>query len=547
MILKQYYLGCLAHASYLVGDEAERRRRPSSIPSATSTQYLARRRSDSAARIGHVFLTHFHADFVAGHLELRDREGATIYLGARGRGRVRLSRRWATATRSSSGARAARGRSRRPGHSPESISILVYDLARTTGTRTPCSAATRCSSATSAAPTCAPRWAGPPRSSAALLYDSLHEKLLPLPDETLVYPGARRRLAVRQEHRTDTVSTIGVQRRYNYALQPMTKRGIRPPGHRRPARHPGLLHLRRHAQHARSVRRWTGRWRRSSGRSRSTRSLALGTRARSCSMSATRPTSPARMSPGASTSGSAAATRPGPGRSSTANGRIVIVADPGREQEAAMRLGRIGFDNVAGYLEGGMQAARRAAGPGVGDRAHHRRRRWPSSCATRPAAGARRADRARVARGRIDGSVNIPLDQLHERIDEIPRDRRWSSTARAATARRSRPASCAAPGSATSPTSSAGSRPGKRPNSTRRSRTSERRGAAPRARPRTGCGTAQCGRCRARRAGGRRVGRWPHSRRACTSPWGSWPLARRRSRVAGRSSPFAGAVAEAPS
>ena len=81
MILKQYYLGCLAHASYLLGDEA----------SATATivdpqrdieQYVA-----DAERFGlqirHVFLTHFHADFIAGHLELRDRCGATIHLGSR--------------------------------------------------------------------------------------------------------------------------------------------------------------------------------------------------------------------------------------------------------------------------------------------------------------------------------------------------------------------------------------------------------------------------------------------------------------------------------
>src|SRR5688572_27395790 len=80
MLLKQYYLNCLAHASYLIGD-------PSSgtavvvDPQRDIDAYL----TDAAAHgltIRHVFLTHFHADFLAGHLELRDRTGARIHLGA---------------------------------------------------------------------------------------------------------------------------------------------------------------------------------------------------------------------------------------------------------------------------------------------------------------------------------------------------------------------------------------------------------------------------------------------------------------------------------
>jgi glyoxylase-like metal-dependent hydrolase (beta-lactamase superfamily II) len=80
MLLKQYYLGCLAHASYLVADEKSGH---AAIvdPQRDVEQYL----EDAAKqglKIEHVFLTHFHADFVAGHLELRERTGATIHLGA---------------------------------------------------------------------------------------------------------------------------------------------------------------------------------------------------------------------------------------------------------------------------------------------------------------------------------------------------------------------------------------------------------------------------------------------------------------------------------
>src|SRR3954466_12507225 len=80
MILKQYYLGCLAHASYLLGDETS----STAIivdPQRDIQQYLADAENFSL-QIRHVFLSHFHADFVAGHLELRDRCGAIIHLGS---------------------------------------------------------------------------------------------------------------------------------------------------------------------------------------------------------------------------------------------------------------------------------------------------------------------------------------------------------------------------------------------------------------------------------------------------------------------------------
>src|SRR5215831_928251 len=83
MVLKQFYLNCLAHASYLVGDTT------SGVaavvdPQRDIDQYLAAA-AEHGLRIAHVFLTHFHADFIAGHLELRDRVGAAIYLGAAAR------------------------------------------------------------------------------------------------------------------------------------------------------------------------------------------------------------------------------------------------------------------------------------------------------------------------------------------------------------------------------------------------------------------------------------------------------------------------------
>src|SRR5579872_1858932 len=124
MILKQFYLSCLAHASYVIGDE-QTGTAAVVDPQRDIDQYMAFA-AEHGLTIRHVFLTHLHADFIAGHLELRDRVDAKIYLGAAAKaqyaftplhdgdvvefGKVRLK---ALET---------------PGHTPESISIAIYDL-----------------------------------------------------------------------------------------------------------------------------------------------------------------------------------------------------------------------------------------------------------------------------------------------------------------------------------------------------------------------------------------------------------------------------------
>src|SRR3954447_26894053 len=124
MILKQYYLGCLAHASYLLGDEAS----STAIivdPQRDIEQYLADA-GKFGVQIRRVFLTHFHADFLAGHLELRDRCGATIHLGARAEAEYAFVGMKHGDTIELPGMRLEVLET--PGHTIESISILVYDL-----------------------------------------------------------------------------------------------------------------------------------------------------------------------------------------------------------------------------------------------------------------------------------------------------------------------------------------------------------------------------------------------------------------------------------
>jgi hydroxyacylglutathione hydrolase len=216
MILKQFYLNCLAHASYLIGDE-QTGEAAVVDPQRDIDQYVAFA-AESKLTIKHVFLTHLHADFIAGHLELRDRVGAKIYLGASAKAKYAF-----TPLNDGEGIDFGKVRLKvleTPGHTPESISILVYDLAVS---------ATQ-PNAVLTGDTLFIGDVGRPDLRAALgwsatqlggmLYESLHNKLLPLPDASLVYPAHGAGSLCGKAISKETVSTIGEQRRVNYALQP---------------------------------------------------------------------------------------------------------------------------------------------------------------------------------------------------------------------------------------------------------------------------------------------------------------------------------------
>src|ERR1700692_4798333 len=219
MILKQYYLGCLAHASYLLGDESS----STAIivdPQRDIQQYLADAEK-FGLQIRHVFLSHFHADFVAGHLELRDACGATIHLGSRAPAEYAFVPMNDGDTLECPGMRLQVLHT--PGHTIESISILVFDLAKDKAK--PFAVLT--------GDTLFIGDVGRPDLRASLgwtanelgghLYDSLHSKLLTLPDDVLVYPAHGAGSLCGKNLSSDTVSSLSDQRRFNYALKPMSK------------------------------------------------------------------------------------------------------------------------------------------------------------------------------------------------------------------------------------------------------------------------------------------------------------------------------------
>jgi hydroxyacylglutathione hydrolase len=218
VIFEQHYLGCLSQASYLIGD-ATSGRAVVVDPRRDISPYL-----ESAAEHGLtielVIETHFHADFLSGHLELAAATGATIAYGEAAETEFE-SRHLADGERISLGDVELEVRAT-PGHTPESISIVVYEHA---GDAAPFAVLTGDTLFVGdvGRPDLLSSRGVTSEDLAGQLYDSLHGKLMTLPDGTRVYPAHGAGSSCGKNLSTDTWSTIGEQRRSNYAVQPMSR------------------------------------------------------------------------------------------------------------------------------------------------------------------------------------------------------------------------------------------------------------------------------------------------------------------------------------
>ena len=210
MYFEQFYLTCLAHASYLIGSGGE----AAVVDPQRDVDLYLKVAEEQNLKIRHIFETHLHADFVSGHKELAARTGAQIYIGARAGAafpHVPLG----------DGSEVKMGSIRvcvleTPGHTPESVCFVVIDDEK--------------SSQPWAVLTGDTLFIGDvgrpdlsrthtPQQLAGLLYDSLHQKLLALPDATLVYPAHGAGSLCGRSMRAERSSTIGTERLTNHALQ----------------------------------------------------------------------------------------------------------------------------------------------------------------------------------------------------------------------------------------------------------------------------------------------------------------------------------------
>lgn len=415
MILTQYYLDCLSQASYLIGDESTGKAVVVD-PRIDVDEYLDDARTQGLDVVG-VINTHLHADFISGHFEVAERTGAWIGYGETAEAEFEFRG-------LAEGERIALGEVElevlhTPGHTPESISLVVYERG---GDTVPYGVLTGDALFIGdvGRPDLAASFGHSPEKLAPMLYDSVHNKLMSLPDATRLFPGHGAGSACGKNISNERQSTIGDQRRANYAVQPMSEaefvelvregqeaipayfsydaarnRQDRDPvdveALARPLDAEAFLRLRAEGAVVVDARDHQSF---SAGHLRG--ALNVGTDGRFAE------TSGMMVEPGS---------------------QILVVAAAGQEQEAVTRLARVGLDTVAGYLE--RPEAVMATVPDEVERA-------PRVEAAELARMLEGGDAPLVVDvrgsaeregGFIEGSVHIPLAHLPERGGELPADR----------------------------------------------------------------------------------------------------------------------------
>lgn len=216
MKFKQFYLGCLAHASYYISSEGD----AAIVDPQRDVQQYIDEADANGDKIKYIIETHSHADFVSGHLELAQKTGAQIIFGQRANTEF-------PALKVKDGETIELGKIKltfmeTPGHTPEGITILAKN------TEDPAEPAKIFTGDTLfigdvGRPDLIGSKGFTSEQMASMLYDSLNNKILPLPDETEVYPAHGAGSLCGKSLSKETWSTLGVQRKFNYALQPMTR------------------------------------------------------------------------------------------------------------------------------------------------------------------------------------------------------------------------------------------------------------------------------------------------------------------------------------
>jgi len=411
MIFKQYELGCLSLFSYLIGDETTGRAVVVD-PQRDVSQYLAD--ADSLGlRIERVLETHFHADFLSGHLELAAANGAIISYGDEAHAEFAIDP-MAHGQRLSLGNVTLEVR-HTPGHTPESISIVVWEHAEDpepwavlTGDTLFIGDVGRPDLLTSIG------WTAD--GLARRLYRSIHDQLLTLPDATRVYPAHGAGSACGKNLSTASASTIGEQRRTNYALAPMSEDAFVEAVTQGQSVAP--LYFAFAADSNRRERELLDDHRETPAlglelvlREQAEGVVVIDARAADVFASGHLRGSINVGIDGRFAEYAGDVLRPGQG--------VILITEAGQENEGRIRLARIGFDHVIGSLHDIDQVL--IDHPDLAEQA-------PRVTATdveewrRTEPGLQIVDvrnPGEVADGAIDGAINLPLPQLLDRLAEL--------------------------------------------------------------------------------------------------------------------------------
>jgi glyoxylase-like metal-dependent hydrolase (beta-lactamase superfamily II)/rhodanese-related sulfurtransferase len=415
MILEQYYIECLSHASYLIGDETTGRAIVVD-PRRDITDYLA-----DAAKYGltieGVINTHFHADFVSGHLELVDATGAWIGFGKAAETDYPI-RRLANGEHISLG-QVDLEILATPGHTWESISVLVYEhpgaepTAVLTGDSLFIGDVGRPDLVN----------AGPSSATdlASAMYHTIHDKLMKLPDDVLVMPAHGAGSSCGKNLSAELTSTIGEQRRTNPSVQPMSEQAfVELITHGQPAAPAyfsvdAAMNKRLHPllDQSRKILALTPAELRQAFDdgvrvvdARSVDDFAAGHM---------------RGSVNVGFDGRFAETG---GMVADIGERIALITYPGEEQDAALRLARVGSDNAVGYLTVNCDGQfpteladllRSAPRVTVAELDHLLAENAVILIDIR--------NPGEVEQGSIPGAIHIPLAQLRARLNLVPTDK----------------------------------------------------------------------------------------------------------------------------
>jgi glyoxylase-like metal-dependent hydrolase (beta-lactamase superfamily II)/rhodanese-related sulfurtransferase len=408
MHFRQFYIGCLAHASYLIGDGGEA---VVVDPSRDVEMYLEEAEAHGLA-IRWVLETHLHADFVSGHRDLAARTGATIAIGARAEAGYPHR-----ALRQGDELRVGDVRIRTletPGHTPESLSFVVYEHPADavpwgvlTGDTLFVGDVGRVDILSSRLPV---------RELAGLLYDSVHGKLMTLPDDTRVYPAHGAGSLCGRSIGKETWSTIGRERAMNPALRAMSRDDFVADITRDVPETP-IYFL-----HSRDLNKAGPAIRADRPMPPGIAPRDFAARAKGATVLDTRP------------SAAYGAGHPAGALHVSLDGQyaswvgtlleperpLVVIADPERAEEAVLRLARVGVEAVVGLLEGGPEEWRDAG------LALARVSQEPVATARRPGRSVLDVRRRREwDLFHLEGAIHIPLAELPSRIGELDRSAEW--------------------------------------------------------------------------------------------------------------------------
>ncbi|MGH9755716.1 MAG: MBL fold metallo-hydrolase [Blastocatellia bacterium] len=351
MYFKQFYLGCLAHASYLIGSGGE-----AAVvdPQRDVEQYINEAEAEGL-KIKYVIETHLHADFVSGHRELAERAHGEIIFGRKAGAAF-------DHTPAKDGDEFRIGKVvlrvlETPGHTPESLSILLIDTEVSNQPQKVLTGDTLFIGDVGR-PDLVGSKGFTAEQMAGMLYDSLHGKLLKLSDAVEVWPAHGKGSLCGRNMSNETSSTIGQQRRFNYALQPMPKEEFVKMMTADLPEAPAYFS--KDAEINRDGARALAELPRPAALAPTEVNRLAGCGAAILDVRVNTEFGAGHV-PGSLNIGLGGQFASWAGQLIKFDEPIVIVAkDESKVDEAVMRLARVGIENVKGYLAGGMDAWRRA-------------------------------------------------------------------------------------------------------------------------------------------------------------------------------------------